>query len=88
MTDEHVAFSRNPYGKCDDSITFRIPYEARQKVRNLAYSLGLNESEFMLEMTMVRIEGLNHLASMDAARRLAVSGMPSERLTKEGQEPA
>lgn len=83
--EEHVAMSRNPYGKCDDAISFRCPFTVRQRVRELAASLGMGESEFMLDLTMVRLDGLEHLASVDDARRRSVSGMSPERSTNGGQ---
>ena len=87
VEQEHIPLSRNPYGKCDDAITFRCPYEVRQKMRALAYSLGMGESEFMLDLLMVRIDGVEHLASVDEARRRAVSGLPAVCSTNDSQGP-
>lgn len=84
--DEHIAFSRNPYGKSDDYIGFRCPFKVRQRVRELAASLGMHESEFMLDLTMARLDGVGHLASLNEARLRVVSGMPPERLTNGPQE--
>ena len=78
-SDEHIPFSRNLYGKNDDEIKFRVPFELRQKVQALAHSLGTTESDFMRELTFIRVEGLIHVLNVAEARARAVAGPVLER---------
>lgn len=75
------AFARGGYGKLDDEIKFKLPFEHRNKVRQIAYSLNMNESEFMRELVAVRVEGFDHHTSLAEARARAVAGPGASRPT-------
>ena len=79
--DDTVAFARGNtadlstmYGKFDDDIRLRLPFELRQKVVRLAHDLGMNESDFIRQLLMIRVEGVDHMRSVAEARMLAVAG--------------
>lgn len=72
--DNDVHFSRNLMGKNDDEIKFRCSFELRQEMQRIANSLGITESDFMRELTLIRVRGLEHVRSLADARALAVAG--------------
>lgn len=72
--DYDVHFSRNLMGKNDDEIKFRCSFELRHEVQRIANSLGITESDFMRELTLIRVMGLDHVRSLSDARAMAVAG--------------
>ena len=70
----HIPMSRNLMGKCDDEIKFRVPFDLRQKVQQLAHSLGTTESDFMRDLVTIRVLGLAHVTNVAEARARAVAG--------------
>ena len=72
--DSDIHFSRSLMGKNDDEIKFRCSFELRQEVQRIAHSLGTTESDFMRELLLIRVKGLDHVRSLADARALAVAG--------------
>ena len=72
--DGDVMFARSLMGKNDDEIKFRCSFELRQEVQRIAHSLGTTESDFMRELLLIRVKGLDHVRSLAEARALAVAG--------------
>ena len=73
--DDDVHFSRHLMGKNDDEIKFRCSFELRQEMQRIANSLGITESDFMRELTLIRVRGLEHVRSLADARAVAVAGL-------------
>ena len=70
----HVPLSRNLYGKCDEEIKVRIPFELKRRVQELAHTLGTTESDFVRDLLFIRVEGFDHFRSVMEARARAVAG--------------
>ena len=90
-TPEHddIHFSRHLMGKNDDEIKFRCSFELRQGMQKIAHSLGITESDFMRELTVIRVLGLEHLRSLTDARAIAVAGpgLGGDTNAPQGQQP-
>lgn len=77
--------STSPFGKCDSDIKFRVPEQVKLDLAREASKLGLGESEFLRELVMVRLYGIDAVLSMDRQRLTAVAGT-GERIGHEEGE--
>lgn len=68
-------FARGPYGKCDDEIKFRCQSELKFEAQALAYSYGMDLSDFVRELLTTRVRGVAHAESIATARIRAVAGV-------------
>lgn len=68
-------FARSPFGKCDDEIKFRCSTELKIKTQALAYSYGMDMSDFVREALSARVLGVEHVESVTVARIRAVAGV-------------
>lgn len=68
-------FARSPYGKCDDEIKFRCQAELKFEAQALAYSYGMDLSDFVRELLTARVRGVAHAESIATARIRAVAGV-------------
>lgn len=78
--------STNPFGKCDSLIRAMVPEQVKLDLIREAARLGMGESEFLRELLMVRLYGLDVVVSMDRVRLAAVAG--TEHETRHVQEGA
>lgn len=80
--DEHNStpmFSRGasttPFGKCTEEVKSLVPFEVKLGLENIAHGLGMNTSEFVRELIMIRVLGKDRVARIAASRLSEVAGI-------------
>lgn len=69
----------NPYGKCTEEVKARIPYEIKEGFTRIAHDMGVNESELLREMVMIKVLGLDMVRKINEERLMRVAGIGHEK---------
>lgn len=72
------AASSNPYGKCTEEVKARIPYDIKEGFTRIAHDMGMNESELLREMVMVKVLGMDTVRKIYEERLQRVAGIGNE----------
>jgi len=72
------AGSSNPFGKCTEEIKTLVPYEVKEGFARLANDNGMTPSEFMRELVMVRVLGVDGVRKIYDQRLNRVAGIRQE----------
>mgnify|MGYP003385075741 CR=1 FL=1 len=64
----------NPFGKCTEEVKARIPYEIKEGFARIAHELGMNESELLRELVMLRVIGVDGVRRLNDERLALVAG--------------
>jgi hypothetical protein len=76
---DHTCLSRSTglppsLGKATSELKAKVPDRVKDDFTRLARSLGLNESELLRDMVLVRLYGAEQVMSMQKQRLLMVAG--------------
>lgn len=66
--------SRGALGKCDAEAKVRLPDAVKLDLVRVAHEHGMNESEFLRELIMVRLYGVDEVQSLYRSRLEMVAG--------------
>jgi hypothetical protein len=66
--------SSNAVGKLTEDIRAKVDVETKEELERLAFDAGMNTSEFLREMVMIRVYGREHVARLHKARLDVVAG--------------
>lgn len=70
-----AAFSRSSgVGKCDAEAKFRLPSDALDDLQREARKVGMGVSEFLRDLTLCRLYGVDYMVRMHAERLRVVAG--------------
>jgi len=72
------AASSNSYGKCTEEVKARIPYDIKEGFTRIAHDMGMNESELLREMVMVKVLGMDTVRRIYEERLQRVAGIGNE----------
>lgn len=66
----------NPLGKCTEDIRTKVPYAIKDGLCRLANELGMSEAEYLRDLLMVHILGVNEVSKIqqDRINRFAAMG--------------
>lgn len=68
----------NPFGKCSEEVKARIPYDIKEGFTRIAHDMGMNESELLREMVMVKVLGVDMVRKIYNERLSKVAGIGHE----------
>lgn len=71
----------NPFGKCDELIKAKVPYQIKDQVSRLARANGMNESEFLRMVVMLYLYGQEEVLSIEAQKVLLVASKGHQDFT-------
>lgn len=77
--EESILYSRSgtssPFGKNTEEVKARIPFELKEGFTRIAHELGMNESELLRELIMIRVLGFDMVKKIHEERFERVAGI-------------
>lgn len=70
--------SSNPFGKCTEEVKTLVPYEIKEAVARLANEHGMTPSEFLREIVMIRVLGVDDVRRIYESRLNSIAGIGRE----------
>lgn len=65
-------------GKLTDTVKANVDAETKEELDRLAFEAGMNTSEFLREMVMIRVYGRDHVVRLHRSRLNVVAGIGPE----------
>lgn len=65
----------SPFGKCTEEIKSKLPFEIKESFTRIAHDAGMTESEYLREMIMIKVLGLDMVRKIHAERLERVAGI-------------
>ena len=69
----------NPFGKCTEDVRARIPYEVKEGLSRLANESGMSEAEYVRDVLMVHVLGVDAVIKIHEERIKRFAGMGQEK---------
>ena len=69
----------NPFGKCTEEVRARIPYEVKEGLSRLVNESGMSEAEYVREVIMVHVLGVDAVRKLNEERLQRVAGIGMAR---------
>lgn len=64
----------NPFGKCTEEIKTLVPFEVKEGFARIAHEHGVSPSEYLREMVMVNVIGIDGVRKIYEERLLRMAG--------------
>lgn len=68
----------NPFGKCTEEVKTLVPFDIKEDFSRLAHEHGLTPSEFLRELVMVRVLGVDRVRRIYEQRLNGIAGIGQE----------
>ena len=69
----------NPFGKCTEEVRAKVPYVIKEGLSRLVNESGMSEAEYVREVLMVHVLGVDAVRKLNEERLQRVAGIGMAR---------
>jgi len=69
----------NPLGKCTEDLRTKVPYAIKDGICRLANEVGMSEAEYLRDLLMVHVLGIDVVTKIQQDRINRFAGMGQEK---------